>query len=210
MHYTISSTSEYTYSDQGSRFITFACPAAGENEISENLDHYRNLYPDATHHCYAWRITPAQPQEFANDDGEPSGTAGQPILNEIKSQNLINIVIIVVRYFGGIKLGKPGLIHAYRTSAKSCLENAKIIPIHHVRNLKITFPYSEQKMLDQLNRKYGFIKTGETYLADVTWEIICPEDTSANLLSELEHQKHRGIITEDLGSSYEAINPNTG
>ncbi len=190
---------------RGSRFITYAFPVHNEDDITRALNTCKETWPDASHHCYAWRINPQQPAEYANDDGEPSGTAGQPILNEIKSGELINILVIVVRYFGGTKLGKPGLIDAYRTSARECLHQAEIAPIQPVYKLTLTFPYSEQKTIDQLQYKYGLIKTGESYQADVTWEINCPEAQYPNLISELEHLGHRGIRHETGEKSYEPV-----
>ena len=169
------------------------------------MEKCKEIYPDATHHCYAWRINPEQPAEYANDDGEPSGTAGQPILNEIKSNDLINILIIVVRYFGGSKLGKPGLIDAYRTASRDCIAEARIKEIRPVYPLSITFPYSEQKQIDQLQHKYGLTKTSESYQAEVIWELNCPQDHYPNLISELEHLQYRGIVHKSGDKRYEPV-----
>lgn len=198
-------THQSSFTVRGSRFLTFAYPVRDEEEITEALENCKEMYPDATHHCYAWRVDPERPSEFANDDGEPSGTAGQPILNEIKSHQLINILIIVVRYFGGTKLGKPGLIDAYRTAARQCLEEANISEIQPVQSLSVTYPYSEQKQIDQLQHKYGLVKTSESYQAEVCWQVMCPEDHYPNLLSELEHLKHRGIRHQSGEKSYKPI-----
>lgn len=196
---------QYTISERGSRFITYAYPVSTENEITEALESCKKTWPDATHHCYAWRIDPEQVHEYTNDDGEPSGTAGQPILNEIRSWELINVLVVVVRYFGGTKLGKPGLIDAYRTSTRKCLEQADISTIHPVRKLEVTFPYSEQKTVNQLQHKYGLKKENEEYQAEVSWQLSCPQDKAENLISEIKHMTYRGINFKDLGSYYDKL-----
>ena len=205
MYKSITSTTESTYTIRGSRFLTYAYPVTSETEINEALELCGQAWPDATHHCYAWRIHPEQIREFTNDDGEPSGTAGLPILNEIKSFELVNILVIVIRYFGGTKLGKPGLIDAYRTSCRYCLKQAIIEEMYPVRRFSVTFPYSEQKVIDQLQYKYGLKKYHEDYQMEVTWKVSCSEEYSANLISELDHLKHRGIVYEDEGNHFEPL-----
>ncbi|MFR4024997.1 MAG: IMPACT family protein [Alistipes indistinctus] len=111
---TIEAPAEALYKDKGSRFLAFAYPVANEEQIRERLDALRKKYFDATHHCYAWRLGPSGDSFRAMDDGEPSSTAGRPILGQMLSRNVTNALIVVVRYFGGTKLGVPGLIAAYR------------------------------------------------------------------------------------------------
>lgn len=118
---TIAGPAEAVFKDKGSKFLAFAYPVSAEEEVKELLEPLRKKYYDATHHCYAWRIGPEGEQFRANDDGEPSGTAGKPILGQMLSRELTNILIVVVRYFGGTKLGVPGLINAYRESAREVI-----------------------------------------------------------------------------------------
>src|SRR5699024_755346 len=98
---------------------------------------------DATHHCYGWRISPNNIEEFAQDDGEPGGTAGLPILNQLKSFNVVNGACVVVRYFGGTKLGKAGLIQAYGHTAELCLKQAELSNLVATQNFRIIYPYQE-------------------------------------------------------------------
>ena len=124
---TIITKSESIFRDKASRFIAVAIPVSSESEAKGKLDELKKEYYDATHHCYAYRIGHDKSIFRSNDDGEPSGTAGKPIYNQILSKDLTNILIVVIRYFGGTKLGVPGLINAYKTSAKEALDNAEII-----------------------------------------------------------------------------------
>ena len=120
----ISSKGEGLFKDNGSRFIAFAFPVESEDEVKEIVSSLKKEYHDARHHCYAYRIGLDGLKWRANDDGEPSGSAGRPILGQIDSAGLSDILVVVVRYFGGIKLGIPGLIRAYRTSTAEAISNA--------------------------------------------------------------------------------------
>ena len=120
----IASPSEGLFKDKGSRFIAFAHPVGSEEEVKAVVDALKKEYHDARHHCYAYRIGKDGEKYRANDDGEPSGSAARPILGQIDSQGLSDILVVVVRYFGGIKLGIPGLINAYRTATADALDKA--------------------------------------------------------------------------------------
>lgn len=119
---TIAAPAEAIYKERSSKFLTYAYPVESEEEIKILLDALRKEYYDATHHCYAYRLGPQGDLFRANDDGEPSGTAGKPILGQIHSKELTNVLVIVVRYFGGVKLGTSGLIVAYRAAAAEALD----------------------------------------------------------------------------------------
>ena len=123
----ISSLSEGLYKELGSRFIAKAYPVEGEEEVKAIVDSLRKEYHDARHHCYAYRIGQAGSIWRANDDGEPSGSAGRPILGQIDSAGLSDVLVVVIRYFGGIKLGVPGLIRAYKTATSDALSQATVI-----------------------------------------------------------------------------------
>ena len=122
----ISSRGEGLYKDNGSRFIAFAIPVETEEEVKELVAGFRKEYHDARHHCYAYRLGAGGENWRSSDDGEPSGTAGRPILGQIDSAGLSDILVVVVRYFGGIKLGVPGLIKAYKSATADALSNAPV------------------------------------------------------------------------------------
>lgn len=115
------------FKDNGSRFIAWAYPVETEEEVKEIVTGLKKEYHDARHHCYAYRIGPAGSIWRANDDGEPSGSAGRPILGQIDSAGLSDVLVVVIRYFGGIKLGVPGLIRAYKTATADALCQASVI-----------------------------------------------------------------------------------
>lgn len=115
------------FKDRGSKFIAYAFPAATEPEWQKHLEEVRKLHPKARHHCFAFRLGTDGNQYRANDDGEPAGSAGRPILGQIDSFGITNVLVVVVRYFGGTLLGVPGLIAAYKGSAQDALEKAAIV-----------------------------------------------------------------------------------
>ncbi|MBN2596318.1 YigZ family protein [Labilibaculum sp.] len=124
---TINLASEGLYKEKGSKFIAYAYPVTSEEEIKEHIANLKKEYYDARHHCYAYMLGADKSEYRANDDGEPSSTAGKPILGQILSNDITNILIVVIRYFGGTKLGVSGLIHAYKTAAADAISNAEII-----------------------------------------------------------------------------------
>jgi uncharacterized YigZ family protein len=115
------------YTEKGSKFIAYVFPVENEETIKQRLTELRKKHFDARHHCYAYILYPDKSAYRLNDDGEPSGTAARPIYGQLLSKNLTNILLVVVRYFGGTKLGVPGLINAYKTAANNALEQNKII-----------------------------------------------------------------------------------
>ena len=138
---TIRNLSEGLYKDKGSKFIAIACPVSNEDEARERLAEAKNTYHDARHHCYAWVLGYKQENHRINDDGEPSGTAGKPIYGQILSAGLTNILIIVVRYFGGTKLGVRGLINAYKGAAKEAIDNNRILNKTIRNHYRLSFGY---------------------------------------------------------------------
>ena len=138
---TIAEPAEAIYKERSSKFLTYAYPVESEDEIKILLDALRKEYYDATHHCYAYRLGAHGEAFRANDDGEPSGTAGKPILGQLLSANLTNCLVVVVRYFGGTKLGVSGLIQAYKESTAEVIAVSKIIEKTVDRIIKIDFDY---------------------------------------------------------------------
>lgn len=151
----ISSPSEGLYKDNGSRFIALAYPVETEEEIKGIIDSLKKEYHDARHHCYAYRLGLDGARFRANDDGEPSGSAGRQILGQLDSAGLSDILVVVVRYFGGIKLGIPGLIRAYRSSTSDALSKAEVVEKVAGKNYRLTFDYlamnDVMKVLKDLN-----------------------------------------------------------
>jgi uncharacterized YigZ family protein len=138
---TISKPSEGHFKDKGSKFIAYAYPVTSEDEIREIVQTIKKEHHSARHHCYAWRLGPEKLLFRANDDGEPSSTAGKPILGQIQSFDLTNILIVVVRYFGGTLLGVSGLISAYRNAAQDALIQAELVEKLVEQNLLVEFDY---------------------------------------------------------------------
>ena len=138
---TITDIAEGIYTEKRSKFIAIAIPVRTIEEIKQHLDAYQKKYYDARHVCYAYMLGHERKDFRANDNGEPSGTAGKPILGQINSNELTDILIIVVRYFGGIKLGTSGLIVAYRTAAAQAIAEATIIEKTVDQDVKIIFEY---------------------------------------------------------------------
>ena len=138
---TIAAPAEAIYKEKSSKFLTYAYPVRTEEEIREHLEVLYKRHYDATHHCYAWRLGPQGETFRANDDGEPSGTAGKPILGQLLSNELTDCLVVVVRYFGGTKLGVSGLIQAYKESTAEVIAVAEIIEKTVDRVFTLEYPY---------------------------------------------------------------------
>lgn len=138
---TVAVPAEAASRERSSKFLSFVYPVRTEEEIRSRLEALRKEYFDATHHCYAWRLGPAGGAFRANDDGEPSGTAGRPILGQLLSHALTDCLVVVVRYFGGTKLGVAGLIAAYREAAAEAIAAARIVERTVDRTVTVDFPY---------------------------------------------------------------------
>ena len=139
---TLNAPSEGIYKEKGSKFLAYAYPVLTEDEIKEHIAELKKRYHDARHHCYAWKLGMDENRYRMNDDGEPSGTAGKPIYGQILSYELTNVLVVVVRYFGGTKLGTSGLIHAYKTATKDAFDNAEIVEKTVNDIITISFDYA--------------------------------------------------------------------
>jgi len=159
----ISSPASGSYRELGSRFLSFAWPVSSEEEVKEIVANVKKEYFDARHHCYAYRLGPEGESWRANDDGEPSSTAGKPILGQLLSREISDVLIVVVRYFGGTKLGVPGLIRAYRAAASDALDNCEIITKVCTVPVIITFPYPGTDQILRLVREYGAVIREQNY-----------------------------------------------
>lgn len=167
LYKTIKAPAEGIYKEKGSKFLSFAYPAGQESFIKERLNAIQKEYHDARHYCYAWRLNADKKLYRVNDDGEPSGTAGKPIFGQIVSRDLTNILVLVVRYFGGTKLGVGGLIQAYRAAAADSLDNSTIIECKVFDTLKLDFPYEE------MNSVMKVIKDKQLEFEDQKFDMDC-------------------------------------
>lgn len=138
---TIAEPAQCAMRERSSKFLSYAYPVTDEEQIRTHLDALRKQYYDATHHCYAWRLGPYGDSFRANDDGEPSGTAGKPILGQLLSNEITDCLIVVIRYFGGTKLGVSGLIQAYKEAAADVLAESKVIEKTVDVTLRVDFSY---------------------------------------------------------------------
>lgn len=142
------------YKEKGSKFIAFSYPVYSEQDVKVKLEEVRKLEHSARHHCYAYILNPDKSTQRANDDGEPSSTAGKPILGQILSNNLTNILIVVVRYFGGVKLGISGLIRSYKTAAAEAILEATIITKTIKEQYEVSFKYPQMNDVMRLIKEY--------------------------------------------------------
>lgn len=163
---TIQDKSEGIYTEKRSKFLAFAHPVETIDEIKDLLTDYKKKYYDARHVCYAYMLGPERTDFRTNDDGEPSSTAGKPILGQINSRELTNILVVVIRYFGGVKLGTSGLIVAYREAAAEALSAATVIERTIEETVTFTFPYvmmnSVMRVVKELNPRIVEQKYDET------------------------------------------------
>jgi uncharacterized YigZ family protein len=148
--YTIQKQTEGLYKEKGSKFLAFAYPVQSEDEIKIIQADLRKQYYDARHHCYAWTLGMDDQAWRANDDGEPAHSAGDPILGQIRSFELTNVLVVVIRYFGGTKLGVGGLINAYKEATASALSKARKAVIFETREVVMSFPYDRMSTAEKL------------------------------------------------------------
>jgi len=164
---TITSPAEGFFKDKGSKFISYAYPIRNENDAKVFLAELRELHPKAVHHCYAYRLGLDRMSYRMSDDGEPSGTAGRPILNTLYSRDITNILVVVVRYFGGTLLGVPGLIHAYKTATEIALDEAEVITSHLFNIYELVFSYV------QMNDVMRIVKEMELPVTEQQFNMEC-------------------------------------
>jgi uncharacterized YigZ family protein len=154
-YYTISKPAAAEFKDRGSKFIAYAYPVSNVEEFKERLNGLKKEHPKATHHCFAYRIGVDGNQFRVSDDGEPSGTAGRPILGQIDSKGVINTAVIVVRYFGGTLLGVPGLINAYKSATAMVLQLTPIVQQAVEEDFRLEFDYTQLNEVMVIAKQYG-------------------------------------------------------
>ena len=165
--HTVASLSEGFYKEKGSKFISFCVPVRSEEEVKEHLEEYKKQFYDARHVCFAYVLGIDGDQTRAYDDGEPNHSAGDPILGQIKSAGLTNTLVVVIRYFGGTKLGVGGLVTAYKTAAEDAVQKATVIKEVPKEVVKHAFKYED------MNRIMGVVKQYELELINQRFELDC-------------------------------------
>ena len=171
----IAAESRGLFKDNGSRFIAHAYPVETEEEVKEIVAALKKEYYDARHHVYAYRLGYQGDKFRANDDGEPSGSSGRPVLGQIDSNGLSDILVVVVRYFGGIKLGIPGLIRAYKTATADAIANAEIIEKIASKMYRVHFGYMSMNSVMKVFKDMGLEQKNQSF------DMECSLDTSVRL-----------------------------
>lgn len=173
---TLKGESRAKYTEKMSRFLSFAYPVTTSEEAKVIVKRIANEYHDARHVCWAYMIGTARNEYLSSDNGEPSGTAGKPILGQINSFGLTNVVIAVVRYFGGIKLGTSGLIVAYREAARLAIEAGEILECHEQAQFSIQFPYLAMNDVMKIVKGGNLIVIGQQFDNDCVMRLQCEAD----------------------------------
>lgn len=183
--YTLKAPSEGVYREKMSKFMAFAHPVTTAEEAKEVIARYQKEYFDARHVCWAYMLSAARTEFQSNDNGEPSGTAGKPILGQINSFNLTNIVIAVVRYFGGIKLGTSGLITAYKEAAREAITAGEIIECHEMTEISFTFPYLAMNDVMKLVKQPGIETRSQIFDNSCEMTVAVRSDEATRLTQRL-------------------------
>jgi uncharacterized YigZ family protein len=195
---TIRSSSEGIYKEKGSRFISFAFPVGSPEEIKPIIEGIRKEYHDARHHCYAYMVGSDRLIWRLNDDGEPSGTAGRPILGQINSFGLTNILIVVTRYFGGTLLGVSGLINAYKSAAADAIRNAEIIERTLHEYYRLDFSYSSMNDVMKILKEEDAGQSGQSFELECSVIIdfkVSAREKIVSRLARIEGLKYKYLET---------------
>ncbi len=195
-YHTILQPTQAEFRDRGSKFIAYAYPITGIAEFKEKLAALKKEHPKAVHHCFAYRIGMDGNVFRVSDDGEPSGSAGRPILGQIDSKELTNVAVIVVRYFGGTLLGVPGLINAYKTVTQEALANAAVIQKPVLVNYRLQFDYSRMNDVMRLVKQFDCAVYKQETLLFCLLEIGIPINESDRALEKLNEL--RGVESEKI------------
>ena len=183
----LSTPGEGLYKEKGSKFIASAFTVTSEDEVKQALAEIKKKYYDARHHCYAYMIGPDKGCFRSSDDGEPSGTAGKPILNQILSKDVTNVCVIVVRYFGGIKLGVSGLINAYKTAAREALDNATIIEKTIDEVYSLEFAYSLMNDVMRVMKEEGLEQQNTRFEMDCYLEFSTRKNEADKVVTKFKN-----------------------
>jgi uncharacterized YigZ family protein len=187
------------YEIKKSVFISHVKHVETEDAAREFVQEIKKKYFDATHNCSAWILGELGDKQKSNDDGEPGGTAGNPILDAIKKNELTNIAVVVTRYFGGIKLGAGGLIRAYSHTAALGISNSKIVQMTTFKKISITVEYPFLAQTENFLRNKKIRVENSDYAADVTINILIEPENVENFLTDLTELTAANFLSEDLG-----------
>ncbi len=196
IYYTIKGAGESQYREKMSRFLSFALPVCSADEVRQLIKDFQNRYHDARHVCWAYMLGPERAEWQVNDNGEPSGTAGRPILGQINSRGLTDVLVVVVRYFGGIKLGTSGLIAAYREAASLALDEAGIKEMRRKRRIRVTFGY------ETADRVMRVVKSPDVDVISKRFDNLCSVEIEFPLDAALEIE---GKLSSVEGSFIEEL-----
>ncbi len=193
---TVAEPSESTVREHGSRFLAYAWPVDDEQQVRILIDRLRKKYHDATHICYAWRMGVGNDERTRmNDDGEPSGSAGRPILGQILSHELSNVLIAVVRWFGGTKLGIPGLIAAYRDAAEGALDAAKVVERTVDQRLKLHFGWTAMNDVMRNIKEMSPVVGSQVFDNECVMELSIRKSLAGQLIARLK--KIEGVDVDE-------------
>ena len=181
----IEGPSEGLFKDNGSRFIALAYPVETEAQVREIVSGLRKEYHDARHHCYAYRLGYKRDVFRASDDGEPSGSAGRPILGQIDALGLSDVLVVVVRYFGGILLGASGLANAYKTAARDAIDHAQIIEKTIDARYRLAFAYETMNDVMRILKDYDLKPENQSYNLDCTLEVSVRQSLSVRFYDDV-------------------------
>ncbi len=171
------------YKEKGSKFIAYSYPVYSEDQVKEKLEEVKKLEYAARHHCYGYILHADKSAQRANDDGEPSSTAGKPILGQILSNDLTNILIVVVRYFGGVKLGVPGLIRSYKTAAADAIANSTLITKTIKEQYEVSFKYPQMNDVMRLIKEFDLEVVNTDFQIDCKLIFAVPKSKANDILN---------------------------
>ncbi len=190
---------EGRYEEKKSEFLAFASPVTTEKEALEFIGDIKRRYPDARHHVYAYQLREDQKSRYT-DDGEPSGTAGIPVLDLLRKKNLTDCVIVVVRYFGGTLLGTGGLVHAYTVSAQEAIDNAEIVLWQTVGHIRVSCSYAEYQRLLPLLQEVDVQES--SFTSEVTLSLVMAEETVEGFIKKVTDKTGGSALCTIEGTSY--------
>ena len=192
VYYEVERDAEFVLRERGSKFFAFVYGVKSDLEIKEKLEGLKREYPDATHHCYAWVMGARGEAQRANDDGEPGNSAGRPILRSILSVGVTNVLVVVVRYFGGTLLGIPGLIESYGGAAESALRAAGRSEKFIEENYEISSAVEHEQEINRLIAKYGARVLGSEYTEQVCYRVAVKAGVGRDFEKALSGHYHLG------------------
>lgn len=195
-YYTIERSSTAEFKDRGSKFIAYAFPVADVNDFKEKLAAIKKDHPKATHHCFAYRIGLDGNNFRVSDDGEPSGSAGRPILGQVDSRQITNVLIVVVRYFGGSLLGVPGLINAYKTAAALSLQVTPVIQKPVMIDYNLQFDYTQLNEVMRIIKQFDCVVLKQELQLFCSMKIGVPRNRKDEVIFKLKEIKNMELEAE--------------